>query len=184
MHYRMSTATASSGKTFCSRFFGTHFDHTCSPFPYPQSCGGFIDTSTAQDLSTYLPPGLSAYTFAPESRRAFRTAAGDPAIRAHVDLQQSMNSREVHRTTKFISIFWAYIYQQFLLKYKYAYSVLSDRVHVYTPAAIIILAKLGVPRPVTGSQPGAALKPLVLHPGLSPIKKHYLSMRPRASGKS
>ena len=31
------------------------------------------------------------------------------------------------------------------------------------------LGKLGVPRPVTGSQPIVALYPLVPHPGLSPI---------------
>jgi hypothetical protein len=39
---------------------------------------------------------------------------------------------------------------------------------VYTPAAALRAANLGVPRPVTGSQPDLAGNPLVLHPGFDP----------------
>lgn len=40
---------------------------------------------------------------------------------------------------------------------------------IYKPTAVLSLAKLGVPRPVTGSQPAFAGNPLVLHPGLLPV---------------
>ena len=56
---------------------------------------------------------------------------------------------------------------------------------LYNPTAAFNLAKLGVPRPVTGSQPVVALKPLVLQPGFEPdacqilvgiIKNEYVSV--------
>ena len=39
-------------------------------------------------------------------------------------------------------------------------------------------AKLGVPRPVTGSQPAAAGKPLVLQPGFEPVVTSLSALAP------
>ena len=49
---------------------------------------------------------------------------------------------------------------------------------VYKPTALNNFGKLGVPRPVTGSQPVAAGKPLVLQPGLLPVVTSFKAEAP------
>ena len=46
--------------------------------------------------------------------------------------------------------------------------VVDLMISIHIPAAAFNKAKLGVPRPVTGSQPEAVLKPPVPHPGFEP----------------
>ena len=49
------------------------------------------------------------------------------------------------------------------------------QVQAQSPTAVRSLAKLGVPRPVTGSQPAPAGKPLVLQPGFEPKERLTIS---------
>lgn len=50
----------------------------------------------------------------------------------------------------------------------------AEKLAVQRPAATTSAAKLGVPRPVIGSHPFAAVKPELQIPGLVPVRKSHV----------
>ena len=55
---------------------------------------------------------------------------------------------------------------------------------LYNPTAAFNFAKLGVPSPVTGSQPAFAGNPFVLQPGLLPVVTSFNAALPAAEYKN